>query len=73
MTASKSECFVDSDGEKCWWFNDKLHRTDGPAVEEPNGFKEWWLNGERVDFRKTKNPAVKELLKYKKIYDIMEG
>jgi hypothetical protein len=27
--------------------NDKLHRTDGPAVEYDNGTKEWWINGER--------------------------
>jgi hypothetical protein len=29
-----------------WWLNDKLHREDGPAVEYPDGTKEWWLNGE---------------------------
>ena len=29
----------------------KLHRVDGPAVEGPDGSREWWLNGEkhRVD------------------------
>ena len=23
----------------------KWHREDGPAIEYPNGTKEWWLNG----------------------------
>ena len=23
-----------------------LHRPDGPAVIEPGGYEEWWLNGE---------------------------
>ena len=26
--------------------NDKLHRTDGPAIEYADGYKEWYLNGE---------------------------
>ena len=25
----------------------KLHREDGPAIEFSNGFKQWWLDGER--------------------------
>ena len=25
----------------------QLHRVDGPAVEYPNGDKEWWVNGKR--------------------------
>ena len=35
---------VDKDGTKRWYYNGKLHRTDGPAVETLNGTKEWWLN-----------------------------
>ena len=27
--------------------NDVLHRTDGPAIEWPNGVEEWYYNGER--------------------------
>jgi hypothetical protein len=27
--------------------NDELHREDGPAVERPDGSKEWWVNDER--------------------------
>ncbi len=32
-------------GKKEWWFNRKLHRTDGPAIEYSNGAKEWFLKG----------------------------
>jgi hypothetical protein len=32
-------------GDKEWYLNDKLHRTDGPARECANGDKHWWLNG----------------------------
>jgi hypothetical protein len=34
-----------SAGNKVWWLNDRLHRTDGPAIEYANGDKKWWLNG----------------------------
>ena len=28
-----------------WWcFKDKVHREDGPAVEQTNGIKRWYLN-----------------------------
>ena len=32
-----------SDGTKEWYFNDQLHRVDGPAVE----YSDWYLNGIR--------------------------
>ena len=25
----------------------ELHRTDGPAIESPDGSKHWWVNGVR--------------------------
>ena len=28
--------------------NGELHRTDGPAVEYPNGDKYWWFNGKYI-------------------------
>jgi len=34
------------DGDKEWYYNGKLHRENGPAVEYADGDKEWWLNGE---------------------------
>ena len=37
-----------TDGSIVWLdANRKLHREDGPAVEKPNGDKEWWLHGNR--------------------------
>lgn len=32
-------------GDKCWYQHDKLHRLDGPAVEEANGNKFYCING----------------------------
>ena len=37
------------------YLNDKLHSTDGPAIERANGSKEWYLNGER---HRTDGPAI---------------
>jgi hypothetical protein len=34
-------------GTKEWYLNGKLHREDGPAVEDADGSKEWWLNNQR--------------------------
>ena len=34
------------DGYSAWYLNGKLHREDGPAVEDSNGHKSWYLNGE---------------------------
>ena len=33
------------DGYKKWYLNGKLHREDGPAIENSNGTKFWYLNG----------------------------
>jgi len=33
--------------KKIWFFQGKLHREDGPAIEYPNGTKKWYLNGKR--------------------------
>jgi hypothetical protein len=38
---------VDTDGNKIWRLNDKLHREDGPAVEGVGGTKSWFLHGKR--------------------------
>ena len=40
---------IDKYGNKYWYFNGQLHRVDGPAIENSNGYKEWWLNGHRID------------------------
>ncbi len=28
--------------------NNKIHREDGPAFEFGNGYKEWWIDGEKI-------------------------
>ena len=42
-------------GDKCWYLNGKLHRTDGPAIERADDSKYWYLNGE---FHRTDGPAM---------------
>ena len=42
-------------GTKEWYQHNRLHRTDGPAVEYANGDKTWWQNGKR---HRTDGPAV---------------
>jgi hypothetical protein len=46
---------VDSEGNRFWHLDGKLHREDGPAVEWADGMKEWWVNGLR---HRTDGPAV---------------
>ena len=33
-------------GDKVWYFNGRLHRENGPAMEYITGDKVWWWNGE---------------------------
>ena len=35
-------------GSKLWYRNGKYHRVDGPAVENADGTKQWWLNDKLV-------------------------
>ena len=50
-----AECEINDDGTKRWYLNYKLHRIDGPAVEDADGNKWWYLNGK---FHRTDGPAV---------------
>ena len=34
---------------KIWYLFDLMHREDGPAVEFPDGGKQYWFDGIRVD------------------------
>jgi hypothetical protein len=45
------EIKIDQGGNKYYYWNDKLHREDGPAIEFVNGDKEWFFHGKyhRVD------------------------
>ena len=42
---NKPICKTDSDGNKSWYLNGKLHREDGPAVEHASGTKRWFYHG----------------------------
>ena len=39
---------IDRFGDKSWWLNYKLHREDGPAIEDVDVGESWYLNGEEV-------------------------
>lgn len=39
----KNGLHVQADGDKWWYKDDELHRTDGPAVERADGSKVWFL------------------------------
>ncbi len=41
--------------------NDKLHRTDGPAIEWKNGDKHYYLDGVKVEPFKTKDDIIAEI------------
>ncbi len=43
LVETELECTV-----KKWSINGKYHREDGPAVEFGNGYKEWWIDGEKI-------------------------
>ena len=45
LTGESSRCVIDSDGNKRWWLNNKIHRDGGPAVEKADGKKYWAQNG----------------------------
>ena len=37
-----------NNGDLCWSCNGKKHRVDGAAVENSDGSKEWWVDGEML-------------------------
>jgi len=36
-------------GNKIWWYNDKFHRLNGPAVECTDGYKSYYINGKSYE------------------------
>ena len=63
-----SSLVVRPDGREDWRIGGEadgdLHRDDAPAVEEVDGTKEWWFDGEIVDEQtvKTKQTEIRERL-----------
>jgi len=45
MSYKTYEVNVSDVGNKAWCINGKLHREDGPAIEDSGGNKQWWING----------------------------
>lgn len=35
-------------GTTTWYVDGKLHREDGPAIEDANGHKRWFLDGKEL-------------------------
>ena len=51
--------YTNDEGNKIWYLpskgRDYLHRLDGPAVEDVDGIKEWWVDGK---FHRLDGPAI---------------
>ena len=43
----RPECKVSTNGTREWYLHGKMHREDGPAIEDANGSRGWYLNGKR--------------------------
>jgi hypothetical protein len=39
---------IHSNGDKEWFKDGRYHREDGPTVENTDGTKSWWLNGQWI-------------------------
>lgn len=51
MTADQEPIMSeDSSGDRAWHINGTLHRTDGPALDCVDGFRRWYINGQRLTF-----------------------
>lgn len=64
---------VDYQGNKTWYLNGVLHREDGPAVEWVNGYKSWWLHGQRVTKAKVNFTGLKGLRMCIRCFDKTSG
>ena len=62
----KNGLIIDENGYKYWYLNDKLHRTDGPAVENSIGDKRWYINGIKLSeedyLKRTRNEKIELLV-----------
>ena len=60
---------TDCAGNKRWKLDNKLHREDGPAIEEAGGYTSWWLYD---GLHRTDGPAVEDAAGAKRwyLYDI---
>jgi hypothetical protein len=51
MSLNAPKVVEHANGNKFWWLNNQLHRTDGPAIEWANGNMSWYVDGKchRID------------------------
>jgi hypothetical protein len=56
---------VHESGDKLWYLNGKMHREDGPAIENANGDNHWCLDGKR---HREDGPAIETANGYKAWY-----
>ena len=63
--AGQPTCTTLPDGTKAWYVDDKLHRTDGPAIERADGHKAWYVDDKR---HRTDGPAFEGADGYKAWY-----
>jgi hypothetical protein len=59
---NEPELITDRFGNKYWYFDEKLHREDGPAIEDIDGSKSWFLFGQ---FHRADGPAIEWPNRYK--------
>lgn len=42
---------INANGNRYWFQNHLLHRTDGPAIEYRDGAKSWFIDGKQYTFK----------------------
>jgi len=62
---------VKNDNTKLWYKNDKLDRTDGPAIEWGDGKKEWIVNDRHISPKEIEQ--LKQKIELNKIIKSSEG
>lgn len=63
---------IKENGDKFWYFNNKLHREAGPAIELASGGKVWCLDGLKFNDENSfkKSLKITKTAEEKKYYDI---
>lgn len=56
---------IDSNGNKYWYKNDKIHRIGGPAIEYTSSTKWWFMNGK---LHREDGPAIEYVTGHKSWY-----
>jgi len=54
---TRSYIKIEANGDRLWYGDQLLHRTDGPAIERVNGYRAWWQGGR---LHRSDGPAIEE-------------